>query len=53
VIDPEKVTKIALKNAASVAGISPTTECALFNLPEENADGAEKCLEEWAAACQV
>jgi chaperonin GroEL len=53
VIDPKKVTRIALKNAAFVAGISLTTECALFDFPEENAGGASKCLEEWAAACQV
>jgi len=53
VIDPKKVTRIALKNAASVAGISPTTECALFDFPEEHSGGAAKCLEEWAEACQV
>ncbi len=39
IIDPKKVTRIALENAASVAGMILTTECALFDFPEENAGG--------------
>jgi chaperonin GroEL len=31
IIDPCKVTRIALENAASVAGMILTTECALIN----------------------
>ena len=38
VIDPTKVTKTALINAASVAGLLLTTDCAIFNLPEDNKD---------------
>lgn len=39
IIDPKKVTRIALENAASVAGMILTTECALIDIPEENAGG--------------
>ena len=35
VIDPTKVTKTALVNAASVAGLLLTTECAIFDLPKD------------------
>jgi chaperonin GroEL len=35
IIDPTKVTRIALENAASVAGMILTTECALVNIKEE------------------
>ena len=35
VIDPAKVTRIALENAASVAGMFLTTECVLVDEPEE------------------
>ena len=35
IIDPTKVTRIALQNAASVAGMILTTECALVNIKEE------------------
>ncbi|MCM0756868.1 chaperonin GroEL [Desulfovibrio aminophilus] len=34
VIDPKKVTRIALQNAASVAGLLLTTECAIAEKPE-------------------
>ena len=37
VIDPTKVTRIALENAASVAGMFLTTECVLAEKKEENA----------------
>ncbi len=36
IIDPTKVTRIALENAASVAGMILTTECALVDIKEEN-----------------
>ncbi len=35
VIDPTKVTRAALQNAASVAGLMITTECAITELPEK------------------
>jgi len=34
VIDPTKVARIALENAASIAGMFLTTECALAEIPE-------------------
>ena len=37
IIDPKKVTRVALENAASVAGMILTTECALVEIKEENA----------------
>jgi chaperonin GroEL len=37
VIDPTKVTRIALENAASIAGMLLTTECVLADEEEENA----------------
>jgi len=39
IIDPTKVTRIALENAASVAGMILTTECALIDIKEESAGG--------------
>jgi chaperonin GroEL len=48
IIDPKKVTRVALENAASVAGMILTTECALVEIKEENAGG--KC--QWAVECQ-
>ncbi|KGO78964.1 molecular chaperone GroEL [Flavobacterium beibuense F44-8] len=39
VIDPKKVTRVALENAASVAGMILTTECALIDIKEEGAAG--------------
>ena len=38
IIDPKKVTRIAIENAASVAGMILTTECALVDIKEENAN---------------
>ena len=35
IIDPKKVTRIALENAASVAGMILTTECAVIDIKEE------------------
>ncbi len=36
IIDPKKVTRVALENAASVAGMILTTECALVDINEDN-----------------
>lgn len=35
VIDPTKVTRVALQNAASVAGMFLTTECGIVDIPEK------------------
>ena len=35
IIDPKKVTRIALENAASVAGMILTTECAVIDIKED------------------
>ena len=40
VIDPAKVTRSALQNAASVAGMLLTTECAITDIPEPKAPAA-------------
>ena len=40
VIDPTKVTRIALENAASIAAMILTTECVISDKKEENAGGA-------------
>ena len=39
VIDPTKVTRIALENAASIAGMILTTECVISDKPEPEAAG--------------
>jgi chaperonin GroEL len=39
IIDPTKVTRIALENAASVAGMILTTECALVEIKEDSPAG--------------
>ena len=35
VIDPTKVARVALENAASVAGMFLTTECGIVDIPEK------------------
>ncbi|NAS31447.1 chaperonin GroEL [Flavobacteriaceae bacterium R38] len=40
IIDPKKVTRIALENAASVSGMILTTECALVDIKEDTPAGA-------------
>jgi chaperonin GroEL len=40
VIDPTKVTRIAIENAASIAAMLLTTECVIADQPEENNPGA-------------
>jgi chaperonin GroEL len=39
VIDPTKVTRIALENASSIAGMFLTTECVIADKPEKNSGG--------------
>ncbi|MBU3681932.1 MAG: chaperonin GroEL [Flavobacterium sp.] len=39
IIDPKKVTRVALENAASVAGMILTTECALVDIKEDSPAG--------------
>ncbi len=39
VVDPTKVTRTALQNAASVAGLLLMTDCAVFELPKEETPG--------------
>ena len=38
VIDPTKVTRSALQNAASVAGLMLTTDCMITEVPEDNSN---------------
>ena len=40
VLDPTKVTRIALQNAASVASLMLTTDCMVADLPEDKKGGA-------------
>ena len=37
VVDPTKVTRFALQNAASIAGLLLTTECLIAERPEKSA----------------
>ena len=36
VVDPKKVTRAALQNAASIAGLLLTTECLITEIPEKD-----------------
>jgi chaperonin GroEL len=40
ILDPTKVTRSALQNAASIAGLMITTECMVAELPKEEKPGA-------------
>ncbi len=40
ILDPAKVTRTALQNAASVAGLMLTTECMIAEEPKDEKDGA-------------
>lgn len=44
VIDPTKVSRVALENAASVASMLLTTECVLADEPEENTGAANPSM---------
>lgn len=39
VVDPTKVTRSALQNAASIAGLLLTTECVIADKPEKKGCG--------------
>ena len=39
VIDPAQVTRTALENAASIAGLKLTTEAMIADAPEEKGEG--------------
>ena len=41
IIDPTKVTRLALENAASVAGTMLITECVIANVEDKNKQGGE------------
>jgi chaperonin GroEL len=47
VIDPAKVARSALQNAASVAGLLLTTEVLVAELPEENKEPAGAGMPEY------
>ena len=40
IIDPTKVTRVALENAASVSGMLLTTDCVVTEIPKEEAPAA-------------
>jgi chaperonin GroEL len=40
VVDPKKVTRVALQNAASIAGLLLTTECLVTEIPAEEKPGS-------------
>ena len=42
IIDPKKVTRVALENAASVAGMILTTECALVEIKDRALSGRHR-----------
>lgn len=39
ILDPTKVTRLALQNAVSIAGLMITTEAVVVDLPKEDSDG--------------
>ena len=39
ILDPTKVTRLALQNAVSIAGLMITTEAVVVELPKEDSDG--------------
>lgn len=41
IVDPAKVSRVAIENAASVASMILTTECALFEIKEEKQNGQQ------------
>jgi len=40
IVDPKKVTRTALQNAASIAGLLLTTECLITEIPEKDKKSA-------------
>ena len=52
VIDPAKVTRIALQNAASIAGLMLTTEALIAEIPEQSRRLLRTLMQtRWAAEC--
>ena len=47
ILDPTKVVRAALENAASAAGMLLTTEAVVAELPEENKKGTPEIPEEY------
>ena len=39
ILDPKKVTRTALQNAASIAGLMITTECMIADMPKGDSEG--------------
>ena len=52
IIDPAKVVRSALQDAASIAGLLITTEAMIADKPEEKDAGGLLCLQ-WAAVWAV
>jgi chaperonin GroEL (HSP60 family) len=46
IVDPAKVTRSALQNAASIAGMLLTTEALISDIPEKKRDP-------WLSRCQI
>ena len=58
VIDPAKVVRTALQNAASVASLMPTTECLIAERPKDEkastgSGGDRSCARDWGDRCRV
>ncbi len=51
VIDPTKVTRTALENAASIAGLLLTTEAVIADKPEEKKAECRRCRAAAWATC--
>jgi chaperonin GroEL len=49
VIDPTKVTRLALENAASIAALLLTTECVVADIKEDPLQDLQWVAVEWAA----
>ena len=49
IVDPAKVTRSGLQNAASIAGMVLTTECIVADMPEKK-EAAPPAVAAWAAA---
>jgi chaperonin GroEL len=47
VLDPTKVVRVALQNAASIAGLMITTEAMIAELPKEPESGMPPAPAEW------
>jgi chaperonin GroEL len=52
VIDPAKVTRLALQNAASIAGLILTTDCLIANAPAPKGGAAAAGLAGMAGAAE-